>query len=153
MLWLLPAVNAQTVIVEGTLVGNNTAPIQFKEYWAELRSDDSLLLEKRRINMTGNFEFQLLFAHNYYVIVRNKEQTIWKLLVKNKMESGLMHYPVQIQIPDIPKKKDVYEITFDRIGNKLYLKNGQAVTELTYLFETSRRDTTEIIQKRVDSSK
>lgn len=147
-----PAIKAQTVIVEGKLVGRKNAPVPYKEYWAELRSEDSTLLEKRKVNAVGNFEFQLLFAHNYYVIVRNKEFIIWKLLLKNKMETGVMHYPVQIEIPGLLKEKDVYEITFDKAGNKLYLKNGQPVTELTYLFETGRRDSSEIIKKtEVDS--
>ncbi len=143
-----PAVKSQTVIVEGRLVGRENAPVVYKEYWAELRSDDSTLLEKRKVNAVGNFEFQLLFAHNYYVIVRNRDTVVWKLLLKNKMEKGVMHYPVQIEIPGSIKEKDVYEITIDKAGNKLYLKNGQPVTELTYLFETTRRDTSEIIKKQ-----
>lgn len=138
---------AQTIIVDGTLIGENLSPNVFKDCSAELFSDEWELLEKQRINSAGNFTFQLHFAHNYYVVVKQKKYVIWKLLVKNRMEYGQLHYPVQVAIPSLARTKDVYEITFDKDGNRLYLKNGQPVTEITYRFETSRRDSSEIIFK------
>lgn len=145
---LVPAyAYSQTVIIDGTLGSSSGKPVSFKDYWAELRSDDSVLIEKQRINSAGNFTFQLKFAHDYFVIIRDREQTVWKLIVKNRMEKEMIHYPVFVSIPAIEREKDVYEVTVDKDGNKLYLKNGMPITEITYRFETTRRDTTEIIRK------
>ncbi|MCW5909337.1 MAG: hypothetical protein KIS94_15835 [Chitinophagales bacterium] len=138
---------AQTVIIDGTVGSINSVPVPFKDYWAELRSDDSTLIEKQRINSAGNFTFQLKFAHDYYIGVRNKEETIWQLIVKNRMEREMIHYPVFINISPVEKSKDVYEVTVDKDGNKKYLKNGMPITEITYNFETTRRDSSEIIRK------
>lgn len=139
--------HAQTVIVDGTLGSSNGTPVPFKDYWAELRSDDSVLIEKQRINSAGNFTFRLNFAHDYYITVRSKEETVWQLMVKNRMEKEMIHYPVYVSIPAIEKGKDVYEVTVDKDGNKQYLKNGMPITEITYRFETARRGSTEIIRK------
>jgi hypothetical protein len=138
---------AQTVIVDGTLGSSNGTLVPFKDYWAELRSDDSVLIEKQRVNSAGNFTFRLNFAHDYYVTVCSKEQTVWQLLVKNRMQKEMIHYPVYVSIPSIEREKDVYEVTVDKEGNKEYLKNGMPITEITYRFETTRRDSTEIIRK------
>jgi len=139
--------NSQSVIVDGSLISTTSVALNFKDYLAELWSDDSVLIEKQRVNTAGNFTFQLMFAHDYYLSVRNKTETIWRLLVHNKMETGLVHYPVAIEIPARQKEKDVYEITFDKEGNKQYLKNKMPISEITYEFETNRRDSTEIIKK------
>lgn len=138
---------AQTVIIDGTVRSSSNNLPQLKDYWAELRSDDSTLIEKQRINSAGNFTFQLKFAHDYYIGVRNKEETVWQLIVKNRMEREMIHYPVFINIPPVKKSKDVYEVTLDKNGNKKYLKNGMPITEITYRFETTRRDSSEIIRK------
>lgn len=139
--------HAQSVIVEGELVSTNGIPIIYKDYIAELRSDDSVLLEKQRVNTAGNFTFQLKFAHDYYLSVYNKTGIVYRLLVHNKMEMGQVHYPVKVEIPARRKAKDVYEVTFDAEGKKLYLKNGLPISEITYEFETGRRDSSEIIKK------
>ncbi len=139
--------SAQSVIVEGELVSTNGLPIIYKDYWAELRSDDSVLIEKQRVNTAGNFIFQLKFSHDYFLSVQNKNGVVYRLLVHNKMEDGQVHYPVKVEIPARRKDKDVYEVTFDALGNKLYLKNGLPISEITYQFETGRRDSTEIIKK------
>lgn len=138
---------AQTVTVDGRLKSSNGVPVPYKDYWAELRSDDSTLIEKQKINTAGYFSFMLNFAHDYYVGVRTKEATVWQLIIKNRLETGDLHYPVFVYIPPIEKQKDVYEVTVDKNGNKIYLKNGLPITEITYHFETERRDTTEIIKK------
>lgn len=137
----------QTVIIDGTVVSTNSLPLNYKEYYAELRSDDSVLLQKQRINSAGNFTFQLMFAHDYYVAVQSKTEVVWRLLVHNRMEVGQVHYPVTVEIPARQKGKDVYEVSFDSEGKKIYLKNGMPISELTYEFETTRRDSTEIIKK------
>ena len=67
--------NSQNVIIEGTVVSANQEKIEYKNYWAELRSDDSVLLEKQRINTAGNFTFQLNFAHDYFISVLTKTET------------------------------------------------------------------------------
>jgi hypothetical protein len=143
----LSSANGQSVVIDGSMVSTNGLPIIYKDYTAELRSDDSVLLEKQRVNTAGNFTFQLKFAHDYYISVYNKTETVWRLLVHNKMEFGMVHYPVTVEIPARPKDKDVYEVTFDKEGNKLYLKNGLPISEITYQFETGRRDSSEIIKK------
>lgn len=141
------ATTAQSVTVVGRLKSSNTTPVIYKDYWAELRSDDSTLIEKQKINSAGYFAFNLNFAHDYYVGVRTKDETVWQLIVKNRLETGDLQYPVIVYIPPIEKEKDVYEVTVDKEGKTRYLKNGLPITEITYRFETERRDTTEIIKK------
>jgi hypothetical protein len=136
------------VIIDGTVGSSNGTSVTFKDYWAELRSDDSTLIEKQRVNSAGNFTFQLKYAHDYYIRIRKKEETVWQLMVKNRMEKELIHYPVYVNISGGERTKDVYEVTVNKDGNKLYLKNGMPITEITYRFETSRRDSTEIILKQ-----
>lgn len=138
---------AQSVIVDGELISTNGVPIIYKDYWAELRSDDSVLLEKQRVNSAGHFVFQLNFAHDYYLSVYSKAGVAWRLLVHNRMEAGQVYYPVKVELPARRRDKDVYEVTFDADGKKMYLKNGMPISEITYEFETGRRDSSEIIKK------
>lgn len=149
ILFLFLALNSrsQSVIIDGKLESSNNANIAFKDYSAELWSDDSMLIEKQRVNTAGNFTFQLKFAHDYYLSVHDKTEIIWRLLIHNKMEAGLVHYPITVEISPKRKEKDVYEIFFDKDGNKQYLKNKLSISEITYQFETGRRDTSEIIKK------
>jgi hypothetical protein len=143
---LLPA---QTVIIDGRLKYKETDMVRLKDYTAELRSDDSILLEKVKVNSAGAFTFQLHFAHDYRISVNSKDKSIWQLLVHNKMEYGQVHYPVEIEIPGEQKEKDTYEVTVNEEGNKVFLKNGKPITETTFRFETGRRDSTEIIKKTI----
>lgn len=139
--------HAQTVTVIGHLKSSNTLPVVFKDYVAELRSDDSTLIETQKVNTAGYFSFKLRFAHDYYVGVLNTEKTVWQLIVKNRLEKGSIEYPVTVFIPPIKMQKDVYEVTVDKDGITRYLKNGLPITEITYRFETERRDTSEYIHK------
>lgn len=140
---------AQTVIIDGHLKYKETDIVRLKDYTAELRSDDSILLEKVKVNSAGAFTFQLHFAHDYRISVNSKDKSIWQLLVHNKMEYGQVHYPVEIEIPGEQKEKDTYEVTVNEEGNKVFLKNGKPITETTFRFETGRRDSTEIIKKTI----
>ena len=140
---------AQTVIIDGRLKYTETDMVRLKDYTAELRSDDSTLLEKVKINSAGTFTFQLQFAHDYRISVNSKNKTVWQLLVHNKMEYGQVHYPVEIEIAGEQKEKDTYKVTLNEEGNKVYLKNGKPITETTFRFETGRRDSTEIIKKTI----
>lgn len=139
--------SAQSVVIDGQMVIANDMALEYKDYWAELRADDSMLIEKQRVNTAGNFTFRLMFAHDYYVLVRDKTKVVWRLLVHNKVEQGLVHYPVTVEMSSRRKDKDVYEVTLDKKGNKVYLKNGLPISEITYQFETERRDSTEILKK------
>lgn len=138
---------AQTVIIDGSLISKDNTTTAYKDYSAELRDEDSVLIEKQKVNSAGNFTFQLSFAHDYLIAVNNKAETIWRLLVSNRMEQNQIHYPVAIEIRPLKREKDVYEIVFDKDGNKLYFKNKMPITEVTYRFETERRDSSEIIKK------
>lgn len=146
----LQSANGQTVIIDGKLKFNETEPIRPKDYTAELRSEDATLLEKVKVNSAGAFTFQLQYAHDYRISVCTKNKTIWQLLVHNRMEYGQVHYPVEIEIQSEQKGKDIYEVTVDAEGNKVYLKNSKPITETTYRFETGRRDSSEIIRKSVN---
>ncbi len=42
-------------------------------------------------------------------------------------------------VKEVKIKEDRYEIIVDRKGNRRYLKNGKAITRLTYQFETKRK--------------
>jgi|ERR1043165_3500982 hypothetical protein len=139
--------SAQSVVIDGKMVSTDGVALEYKDYWAELRADDSVLIEKQRINTAGNFTLRLMFAHDYYVSVQNKTKVIWRLLVRNRVEEGLVHYPVTVEMPSRRKDKDVYEVTLDKKGDKVYLKNGMPISEITYQFETERRDSTEILKK------
>lgn len=123
-------------------------PVPYKEYRAELRSDDSTLIETQKVNSAGYFSFKLRFAHDYYVGVLTTDKTVWQLIVKNRLEKGSMEYPVTVFIPPLKMQKDVYEVTVDKDGITRYLKNGSPITEITYRFETERRDTSEYIHKK-----
>lgn len=140
-------IQAQSVIVDGTLKNSGSGTINYKNYTVELRSDDTLLIEKQRVNTAGQFSFRLQFAHDYYVYVRKDGEVFWKLLIHNKMQYGQIHYPVEVDVSPVPKSKDVYEVIVKSDGTKEYLKNKMPITEITYQFETGRRDSSEIIRK------
>lgn len=108
---------------------------------------DSALYATAKADAIGKVTVQLKRKGTFLLLFKQNEKVVRALLVRNRLEAGTQHLPIEVPIIPPADSADLYQIELDQEGNKRYLKNNHPITEITYRFETERLklDSTQII--------
>lgn len=99
---------------------------------------DSALYTTAKADAVGKVTAQLKRKGTFLLLFKQDEKVVRTLLVRNRLEIGTQHLPVEVPIAPPADSADLYQIELDQEGNKRYLKNNNPITEITYRFETER---------------